>query len=77
MFIINNTIEILKELNHNSGMDETMLEKKVTRKEFLILIGAFILFITGISSLFSKTDSFFKGKSSTGFGNGPYGGYQT
>lgn len=49
-----------------------LLERKVSRREFLAYIGAAILAVTGITALLKSLGQ--TQKSSLGYGSGPYGG---
>lgn len=50
---------------------QDLLEKKVSRREFLAYIGAAILAVTGITALLKTLG---QQKSKIGYGGGPYGG---
>lgn len=52
-----------------------LLEKEVDRREFLIILGTFILALTGISQLFNSSKGIINqsDKPSKGFGSSPYG----
>ncbi len=54
-------------------LNNNFLQKEVTRKEFLLLIGLFIITITGISGIIKSLNSISQTKTEQGFGSGPYG----
>ena len=51
---------------------QTLLAKELTRKQFLLYVGALLLALTGLSSLFKTIVN--PHSRSEGFGSGPYGG---
>lgn len=58
----------------NTKMLQELLEKRVSRREFLAYIGAAIVAMTGIHAFLKTLGSREQQKSSVGYGGGPYGG---
>lgn len=56
---------------------QEIMEKKMTRKQFLISLGAICLTVTGISGIFKNLKDLdingFRDEVGKGFGSGPYG----
>jgi hypothetical protein len=52
----------------------TLLQQEMTRKEFLLYIGAVLIALTGLSGLIRTISNPYSAKLSPTFGNGPYGG---
>lgn len=56
-------------------MDETIIDQKVTRKQFLVIVAVFIFGLLALSKLFATTSRkrTFE-KRTTGFSQGTFGG---
>lgn len=50
-----------------------LMQKEMTRKEFLVYAGILLLTITGISGIWKNVSGIVNGTSQKGFGSGPYG----
>jgi len=49
-----------------------LLQKRLSRREFLLLVGSFLLFTIGVTGLINRISQF--GISSNSFGGSSYGG---
>lgn len=58
----------------NTKMLQELLEKRVSRREFLAYVGAAIVAMTGIHAFLKTLGSHGKQKTTMGYGSGPYGG---
>lgn len=50
-----------------------LMEKEVSRKEFLLYTGVLLLAVTGISGVWKNVSGIVEEKPQKGFGSGPYG----
>lgn len=50
-----------------------LMQKEMTRKEFLLYAGILLLTITGISGIWKNVSGIVNGTPKKGFGSGPYG----
>ena len=55
-------------------MFEDLLNKKLTRKEFLTYIGAGVMAVTGVAAVIKALTNKKTEISGFGYGSGPYGG---
>ncbi len=58
----------------NTKMLQELLEKRLSRREFLTYVGAAIVAMTGVHAFLKTLTSQNKQNSSLGYGSGPYGG---
>jgi hypothetical protein len=50
-----------------------LMEKEMSRKEFLLYTGLILLAVTGVSGVWKNLSTVINGKKQKGFGSGPYG----
>ena len=55
------------------GGINTLLTRKMNRKEFLITVGVIVVTLTGILGIYKNISGFTYPKTERGFGSGPYG----